>query len=185
MKTNAGKRNRNRLDTYFIPWRDVFHEGDTMKKCAACQAAVLIFFAVILLNCHNASDTVEKFKLSRVLEVLSCPKAVAVDTSGNIYVTDRSEDYILKYEPHGRLVDKWGIWGPSRGDFYDYPRGIAVDASGKVYVADKGNDRIQKFSSSGEFITSWGTSGTGDGQFDYPGYGDGCPGKYLCGGQSE
>ncbi len=97
----------------------------------------------------------------------SNPFGVAVDGSGNVYVADRDNNRIQKFDSSGGFITAWGTNGSSEGQF-NGPQGVAVDGSGNVYVADTDNDRIQKFDSSGGFITAWGTNGSGEGQFLNP-----------------
>lgn len=66
--------------------------------------------------------------------------AIAVDGSGNVYVTGRSEgdgtdyDYAtIKYDTNGTELWEARYNGPGSG--FDIPTGIAVDDSGNVYVA--------------------------------------------------
>ena len=95
------------------------------------------------------------------------PYGLAVDSSGNVYVTDYNNHRVQKFSSTGSYITKWGSYGSGNGQF-DRPWGIAVDSSGNVYVVDYGNDRVQKFSSTGSYITKWGSSGYGNGQFDGP-----------------
>src|SRR6185436_3438022 len=99
------------------------------------------------------------------------PAGVAVDSSGNIYVTesfsDRTKDFVQKFNSSGAFLTSWGTQGAGNSQFFG-AAGVAVDASGNVYVADPGNNRIQKFTSAGAFITKWGSNGSGDGQFSGP-----------------
>ena len=95
------------------------------------------------------------------------PVGVAVDSSGNVYITDSSDNLIQKFDSNGNHITKWGSFGSGNGQFYG-PDGVAVDSAGNVYVADTANHRIQKFDSNGNFITKWGSFGSGDGQFYYP-----------------
>jgi PEGA domain/NHL repeat len=95
------------------------------------------------------------------------PEAVAVDSSGNIYVADKNNNRIQKFNSSGTFLITWGGSGSGSGQF-SKPEGIAVDSSNYVYVADTGNNRVQKFSSTGSFVTAWGSSGSGNGQFVNP-----------------
>lgn len=95
------------------------------------------------------------------------PARIAVDGSGNMYVTDQSSDCVHKLDAQGKYIKSWG--GEDTGDGqFDTPEGIAVDGSGHVYVCDRQNSRIQKFDSDGKFLAKWGREGSGDGEFHFP-----------------
>src|SRR5256885_1511987 len=83
---------------------------------------------------------------------------VAVDSSGNVYVSDTHHDRIQKFTARGEFLMRWGSTGTNAGSF-DYPQGLAVDGNGYLYVADTHNHRIQKFSGGGIFVTQWGKLG--------------------------
>jgi len=89
---------------------------------------------------------------------------IGLDSLGHIYVVDRGNDRIEKFDSNGKFITAWGSRGTANGQFAS-PEGITVDASGNVYVADHGNDRIEKFDSNGSFITAWGSHGINNGQF--------------------
>ena len=97
------------------------------------------------------------------------PTGIAVDSSGNMYVTDSWNNRVQKLTAEGKFITKWGSRGSGDGQFR-FPTGIAVDSSGNVYVADFANDRIEKFTADGKFITKWGSRGSGDGQLNRPQY---------------
>lgn len=60
------------------------------------------------------------------------PHFVAVDSSSNVYVSDRNNGRIQKFDSNGDFVTKWGIFGSDDGQFV-LPYGVAVDSS-YVYV---------------------------------------------------
>jgi sugar lactone lactonase YvrE len=96
---------------------------------------------------------------------LDHPTGIAVDHTGNVYLSDHDNNRIQKFDSHGKFLAKWGSKGNVVGSF-DSIDGLAADPSNNVYVVDSGNNRIQKFDSNGKFITTWGSGGKGDGQFN-------------------
>ncbi|MFX0200034.1 MAG: hypothetical protein ACFFCW_28265 [Candidatus Hodarchaeota archaeon] len=98
---------------------------------------------------------------------LNNPRAVAIDSVGNLFLADTENHRIIKRPAAFGAVTSWGSHGNGQGEF-DRPSGIAVDSNNFVYVADTMNDRIQKFDTDGNFILSWGSHGNGLGQFDMP-----------------
>jgi streptogramin lyase len=95
------------------------------------------------------------------------PYGVAVDASGNVYVSDRFNFRVQKFDSSGTYLTQWGSFGSGDGQFKG-PAGVAIDVSGNVYVVDSGNHRVQKFDSMGNFLTKWGGLGTTDGYFSQP-----------------
>jgi tripartite motif-containing protein 71 len=93
-------------------------------------------------------------------------RGLAFDPAGDLYVVDRGNSRVLKFDPSGKFLLQWGSQGTGDGQFDLIGNGtgfVAVDSLGNVYVAD--NTHVQKFDSQGKFLTKWGTEGTGDGQF--------------------
>jgi uncharacterized protein YjiK len=93
------------------------------------------------------------------------PIAIAIDQSGNFYVTDQTNHRIRKITSAGVVTTLAGSGVISYGDgigtnsgFY-LPRGIAVDSVGNVYVGDCNNNRIRKITSDG-VVTTFAGSGT-------------------------
>ncbi len=87
----------------------------------------------------------------------SQPLDIAIDRSGNVYVSDfgNAQNGIQKFTSNGTFITSWGSTGLGDGQFIN-PGGIAVDSAGNVYVGDFAeNNRIQKFDSNGKFITKW------------------------------
>ena len=88
------------------------------------------------------------------------PGGVATDGSGNVYVADRGNSRIQKFDANGTFLATWGSIGSDNRQFAS-PSGIATDGSGNVYVADSGNLRIQKFDANGTFLAKWGSVASG------------------------
>jgi DNA-binding beta-propeller fold protein YncE len=97
---------------------------------------------------------------------LDQPSDMAVDATGNLYVTDSGNHRVVKYSSSGDFLMQFGTFGVGPGQF-DRPWGIAIDKSGDIYVTDPFMNRVEKFTATGEFLTQWGTFGNGNGQFFY------------------
>ena len=82
---------------------------------------------------------------------LNFPRGLAIDSSGNILVSDTNNGRIQKFSPTGAFLSVFGKTGQGPGEFRE-PGGIAVDASGNIYVADVANNRVQKLKPDGTFI---------------------------------
>ncbi len=93
---------------------------------------------------------------------LKSPADVAVDSAGNIYVADRANNRIQKFDAKGQFVSKFGSPGSGSGQFVD-PAAIAIDGKGNIWVVDRGNFRVQKFNSNGQFLLELGPAGGGGG----------------------
>ena len=78
------------------------------------------------------------------------PFGVAVDQSGNVFVTDTGNNTIRKITP-ARVVTTLGGLALSPGTSdgaginarFNSPRGMAVDSAGNIYVGDTGNHTIR------------------------------------------
>lgn len=107
------------------------------------------------------------------------PCFIASDSQDNIYVVDRINNRVQKFNKNGTFITKWGSnngvpnedplenWGTGDGDLF-LPVGIAIDKDDNVYVSDTSNNRIQKFTSDGTFVEKWGKFSGGDGDFFSP-----------------
>lgn len=69
------------------------------------------------------------------------PSGVAVDTAGNIYFSDTTNDQVVQIAPGG------GTKVVATGAPLAYPDGVAVDGAGNVYIADLGGNQL--------YVASW------------------------------
>jgi len=109
------------------------------------------------------------------------PNGVAVDVTGNVYVTDSRNNRVRKITTSGSVSTLAGNGYTGSADGigvsaqFNYPTGIAVDMTGNVYVADYYNHRIRKIAPSGVVTTFAGSGKPGyadsigiAAQFNYP-----------------
>jgi sugar lactone lactonase YvrE len=87
---------------------------------------------------------------------LNLPRAVALDSAGDVYIADSANDEIEKVTPAGTLSIEAGTGSagaPKAGQATDSPlfdpEGVAVDSSGDVYIADSGYYDVEKVTPSG------------------------------------
>jgi hypothetical protein len=94
------------------------------------------------------------------------PQGAAVDTSGNVYVSDSANHTIRKITTAGvvsTLAGTAGVSGISDGTTaaarFNYPRGLKANSSGSIYVADSQNHTIRKITAAGVVTTIAGVPG--------------------------
>lgn len=72
------------------------------------------------------------------------PKAVAVDSEGDMYVVDSLWGIVQVFNRQGQLLYYFGAQGTHAGEFR-LPTGLFIDHDDHVFVADSFNRRIQVF----------------------------------------
>jgi uncharacterized protein (TIGR03437 family) len=95
---------------------------------------------------------------------LADPRAIALDSKGNLYIVDTNNERIRKVYPDGTIATiagfglpgYFGDGGPATNALLSAPHGIAVDASGNVYVSDTENNVIRLLTPVTPSITSGG-----------------------------
>ena len=86
--------------------------------------------------------------------VLSQPTGVAVDRSGNVYVSDQGYGDVLTFDSTGNNTGQLG------GGVLGCPTDVAVDSSGNVYASDPcSNDGVTEFD---QYNNELATFGSGD-----------------------
>jgi sugar lactone lactonase YvrE len=101
--------------------------------------------------------------------MLNQPNGVAVDGSGNLFVSDWHNNRIREVvKATGNIITFAGTGtsgftgdgGPATAARVNFPGGVAVDASGNVFIADSSNERVREVVQATGIITTIAGSGT-------------------------
>lgn len=99
--------------------------------------------------------------------VLHFPTAVAVDSSGNLYICDSANNAIRQVSPVTGLIVPYlgsylqGFAGDTSGQItLNTPTDIFFDTNGNLWIADYGNGRIREYGTNGIAATVVGGGGT-------------------------
>jgi uncharacterized protein (TIGR03437 family) len=92
-----------------------------------------------------------------VFAQLSHPKGVAVDSAGNVYISDTINSRIRMVTPNGIISTVvgtgqsayFGDGGPGTSAAVNFPGGLLFDSSGKLYITDTVNNVIRVFTPTG------------------------------------
>jgi sugar lactone lactonase YvrE len=99
-----------------------------------------------------------------VAAMLGDPHGLAVDSSGDLYLTDNANNRIRKVVIGTGVITTVagngtfsysGDGGPATSVSLDSPSGVAVDGSGNVYIADLFNSSIRKVAAGTGIITTF------------------------------
>lgn len=79
------------------------------------------------------------------------PWSLALDSSNNVFVVDRNNERIQKFDHMGDFIK---TWSPGR---FQQPVGIAIDSLDNVYVTviDNGFNVVNKYTTDGSLVKSW------------------------------
>ena len=129
------------------------------------------------ISVHAGTGTAGSLDGQASIAKFNYPKGIAVDSNGNVYVGDQTNNKIRKIDV-GRTVSTFAgngnrsyANGPANNSSFNLPNGVAVDSNGNVYVADMGNNMIRKIDAAGTTVSTIAGSGqletptnVGDGQ---------------------
>lgn len=83
-------------------------------------------------------------KIGDTTGALFRPKAVSVDSEGDIYIVDALWGVVQVFNQQGQLLYYFGEKGTHAGEF-QLPSGLCIDRGDKVFVVDSFNRRVQVF----------------------------------------
>ena len=93
---------------------------------------------------------------------------IAVNTEGQLVVTDNSGHCVYVFDKNGDCLRKTGGKVSNTGEF-QYPNGISFLNDNEVLIADSGNYRLQRLNiQTGTVVKSYGKKGRKKGEFSWP-----------------
>ena len=104
--------------------------NDSMSGMAAMATLLAVaLFATAAVADQNAPTFVRAISSSGFLPgFINSPEGICLDPAGNIYVADRSNNRIQKFDLDGNLLLNFGGLGTEPGQFAD-PDDVALDAA--------------------------------------------------------
>jgi sugar lactone lactonase YvrE len=72
------------------------------------------------------------------------PKAVAMDSEGDVYIVDAQWGVVQVFDRQGELLYYFGAQGTHAGEF-QLPSGLFIAPNDSVFVVDSFNRRVQEF----------------------------------------
>jgi sugar lactone lactonase YvrE len=111
---------------------------------------VLVFDADNLtpLRAIGTPDTKHK---SNALGDFAKPTSVALDSDGNVYVTDMLNYRVEVFDADGKFIRAFGKHGDGPG-YFAMPKGIAIDCDGHIWVTDSMQNRVHLFTQDGDLL---------------------------------
>lgn len=93
--------------------------------------------------------------------MLGFPQYLAVDSAGNLFISDNNNNRIRKVDTNGLITTVAGTGtngysgdgGPATNAMVNYPMGVAVDRTGNLFISDYMNYRIRKVDTNGIITT--------------------------------
>ena len=99
--------------------------------------------------------------------LFECPWGVAVNTHGEMAVSDQESHRVQVFSTEGRFLFSFGEKGTGDGQF-NTPRGVTYDRDDNLLVVDSRNSRVQQFSRTGQFMRIFGAKGELGGKLNNP-----------------
>ena len=94
---------------------------------------------------------------------INLTNGLAVDSIGNLYISDTSNNRIRKVTTSGTIstvagngtMGYSGDGGAASSAELNFPTGVVVDSAGNIYLGDYGNNRVRKIAAFTGIIQQW------------------------------
>jgi sugar lactone lactonase YvrE len=128
-------------------------EGCRLVAFANAATAATGATMSVVLGQQNFFDTSPALSQTR----LDSPRAIAIDVAGNLYVADRNNYRVLRFNDIANKtsgaaadavigqVDFITASAASNPALLEQPEGVCCDAAGRLWVADGGNNRVVRY----------------------------------------
>jgi sugar lactone lactonase YvrE len=148
--------------SFFHPWSVALDSGGTLYVADLSNNRIRAVTPTGVVTTFAGSGNPDLVDGVGVAASFLQPSGVAVDTRGNVFVSDGGTR-IRRITPGGAVTTLAGSDGSAFSDGVDGaasfngPEGLAVDAAGVVYVADSANHRIRKLTivGIGQLAVTW------------------------------
>ncbi|MFN7938535.1 MAG: hypothetical protein U0R19_34725 [Bryobacteraceae bacterium] len=122
---------------------------------------LFLFAALSLAQTSYLIETVAGSDSTTNALLFDDPRGVAVDPSGNVYISDTARHRVIRIAVSGEMSVAAGSGrpgfsgdgGPAESAELNQPYGLALDTAGNLYIADLQNARIRKVDLAGRIIT--------------------------------
>jgi streptogramin lyase len=103
-----------------------------------------VYATDIFCDCVQKFDSTGTFLAKWDWSAIGTPSSVAVDTQGNLLVTDSANNRVVKLDTSGNVLTTFGSPGNGPGQFMAVER-VEVAPSGYIYVTDSQLDFVSLF----------------------------------------
>jgi sugar lactone lactonase YvrE len=124
------------------------------------KVSILLMMAMIVTA---GAVSAAPARIASITDRIDGPIRVAVDSQGNLYVTEASKNLVVIFDNKRQYVKSFSV---------PYPVGIAVDPAGKIYVGSGASGKKTGYKNSVTIynadLTLAGKLGAGEGEVGYP-----------------
>ena len=93
---------------------------------------------------NTSGKLLKKLDLTATRAYSATPGGVTVDNRGNVYIVQRNESILYKYDSTGTFVNKWtlNVVLSTKLVAYLYPKSITTENKGHLYIVGDGGNAI-------------------------------------------